>query len=432
MSEPEKKVVCLGMPAYGEITTGAAMGFYRSSRRQNYDLRLLSHNSSLLAQNMNCLWTWALNIAHKERVDYFAMMHADIEPREFWLDTLIDELEAKRLDVLGVVAPIKDQRGVTSIAMAKADLDPWRIAGRLTMKEIYRLPETFTSEDIGAPLLLNTGLWVCKFNEDWCRQVHFTVNDRICFDQKKNEYFAQCEPEDWFISRLFHELNLKIGATRKVELGHRGTMSFGNTEPWGNNEFDREYFERSPLDKLGPADWFPHSVAGWLTEDEGKKLAQLAAGKIVLEIGSFCGRSTICLAQTAKSVGAVDTFDGRGTALQGNTLELFKRNLRRHFVEKKVNILQGESADILENLPPVFDLIFIDGSHDINSVRRDIELAEPLLRTPESLLVFHDYQSADQGVTDAVDELIASGAELIERYGTLAVVKPAMAMAAAA
>jgi hypothetical protein len=37
--------------------------------------------------------------------------------------------------VLGVVAPIKDQRGVTSIAMAKPDLDPWTITGRLTMRE---------------------------------------------------------------------------------------------------------------------------------------------------------------------------------------------------------------------------------------------------------------------------------------------------------
>ena len=38
----------------------------------------------------------------------------------------------------------------------------------------------------------------------------------------------------------------------------------------------------------------------------------LATAKNVLEIGSFCGRSTLWLARTAEHVTAVDTFDCRG------------------------------------------------------------------------------------------------------------------------
>jgi precorrin-6B methylase 2 len=418
----DRKVAYLAMPCYGELTTGAAKGFFTASAGK-LRVNMKAQESSLLSLNMNVLWCWALNAAHRgERVDYFAMQHADIEPEPGWLDVLVEELEAKKLDVLGVVAPIKDQQGVTSIAMARPDGDTWRVHGRLTMREVYRLPETFTSEDLGYPLLLNTGLWVAKWG-DWCRRIHFTIHDRIVFNAEQETYFAEVESEDWFVSRLFHEEGLKVGCTRKVELGHRGPMAFGNHEPWGNEWFDSRSLKQSVLDERAAGDWFPHDVAGWLTEGEGRELARLAEGKVVLEVGAYCGRSTICLAQTAKSVGVIDTFDGRGTHLPGDTLRLFRRNLRRHNAASKVTVYQGESVKVLEGLPPVYDLVFIDGSHDRDSVAADIEAAANVLR-PGGLLVFHDYHDEDPGVVEAVDELVATGAELVGRCESLAIVRP--------
>lgn len=417
-----RKVICLGCPSYGELTLGAARGLYRASRRPEHDLRLMNQASSLLASNMNALWAWALNVARKGRCDYFAMIHADVEPEEFWLDKLIDELEARSLDVLGVVCPIKDQRGVTSTALGRPDGDTWRVHGRLTMREAYRLPETFTSADVGRPLLLNTGLWACRFDEAWARKVRFTINDRIAWDPGREVYFAQVEPEDWYFSRLLHELGLAVGCTRKVELGHRGTVLFGNDRPWGTHHFDEEYLPASPLP--GPGEEFPHDVAGWLTEEEGRELGRLAEGKAVLEVGSYCGRSTVCLARKARFVQAVDTFDGRGTALEGDTLALFRRGLARHGVAGKVAEARGLSADVLPLLPPVFDLAFIDGSHDRESVARDAALASACLR-PGGLLAFHDYGGPrDPGVAEAVDALVASGATLERVVGTVAVVRP--------
>jgi hypothetical protein len=66
-------------------------------------------------------------------------------------------------------------------------------------------------------------------------------------------------------------------------------------------------------------DWkFPTDVRGWLTPKEGETLAQLAEGKLVLEIGSYHGLSTICMAQTAKMVHAIDWCRGeRGQAGDG-------------------------------------------------------------------------------------------------------------------
>jgi len=423
-----KKVVCLGMPCYGEMTAGAAVGLLSHARSKSLAVETRIEQSSLLAQNMNILWTWALNRAQKdEPIDYFAMQHADIEPKEGWLEMLVAELEEKKLDVLGVVAPIKDQRGVTSIAMARKDGDPWRVHGRLTMKEIHRLPETFTSDDLGYPLLLNTGLWVCKFDIQWAYAVCFTVNDRICYDKEKKIWFVQVEPEDWNLSRQFHKLGLKVGCTRNVELGHRGTVLFGNTQPWGPYEYDQEYLTESAIPRE-VADWFPADVAGWLSEDEGKELARLAAGKVVLEIGAYCGRSTICLAQKARSVGTIDPFDGRGTEVPGETFQLFSKNVTAHGVANRVNVLHGTSEDILPSLPPVYDLVFIDGAHDRESVLRDAELATAVLK-PGGVLVFHDYSrpATDFGVTQAVNEVLGGGATLLSRCDSLAVVRPAPA-----
>jgi len=428
-----KKYVLLGMPGYGNLTAGAAQGFYRSSRRPHYQVRLHHLSSSLLALNFNRLWCWALNESIKGECDYFAMQHSDIEPEEWWIDKGIDELEEKELDVLGVVAPLKGVEGSTSTALAANHADAqWRPLCRLTMKEIYRLPETFTSEDVGHPIMLNTGLWVCKFRREWAEQCHFEINDEIRFDPKKNIYFPVNEPEDWNFSRQLHELGLKVGCTRKIKLGHRGEMVYGNTRGWGEQAFDQQFVKKSVLDDRYPPDWFPEDVDGWLHDKEGRELARLAEDKDVLEIGGYCGKSTICLAQKARSVLTVDPFDGRATPAPGSTLKRFLDNIERYGVADRVQHWVGTSEYVLPKLTADYDLVFIDGAHDEESVRTDIELALSVLR-PGGLLVFHDYRLYagevsdgcwNPGVTAAVDDFLSGGAELLGRFDSLAVVRP--------
>jgi hypothetical protein len=232
--------IVLGMPYYGKLTFGAGRGFWRASR--NPGLKLIWSEGSLLACNMNQLWASALNWSHQgTRVDYFAMLHDDIGPEDWWLDTLIDELESKQLDVLSVVVPIKDQRGVTSTALRDHD-NPWAPYAKLTMDEVYRLPETFTEDDTGSSLLLNSGCWVAKWDQDWCRKVHFEINDRIAFNTAINRYQPQVESEDWFFSRCLQDIDmgLRIGATRKISVIHAGGCNFSNDRVWGSEKWDGE------------------------------------------------------------------------------------------------------------------------------------------------------------------------------------------------
>lgn len=240
MTDKPQRNVFLGMPGYGRVSAAASRGLWFASRESK--VHTAYQCGSLLACNFNALWVAALNMVHSgKQVDYFAMLHDDIGPEDFWLDKLIEELEAKELDVLGVAVPIKDHKGLTSLAIDHESGDTWRIQQRLTLSEVLRLPETFTSDDVGGPLLLNTGCWVCRFDMDWVTNVHFTINDRIAFDTRLNRYVSQVEPEDWFFSRLCHERGLALGATRKVRVIHEGAATFNNFDDWGSQSHDVEY-----------------------------------------------------------------------------------------------------------------------------------------------------------------------------------------------
>jgi len=410
----ERRIV-LGMPGYGRQSAGAGRSFWHACRDMS---RVWNYYQcgSLLASNFNQLWCLALNLSHAgERVDYFAMLHDDVSADDYWLDTMIAELEDNHLDILGAVVPIKDTRGMTSLALDGDD--NWLPFARLSMHDIYELPETFTSADLAnKPLLINTGCFVVKWNQDWCRQVRFEINDRIVFNRACNRYQAQTEPEDWYFSRLCHEIGLRIGATRKVAIRHQGDMEFSNTMPWGSQKFDYEAVKVSPVPGAFPAD-----IAGWLHRDEANALTELATGKRVLEIGSYCGLSTVCLARSAESVVAVDFFDGRGTPHPQSTRAAFEKNIERYGVKNKVRVEHPSWFE--SSIDERFDLVFIDGAHDTESVQLDCKRAMSVLDNG-GLLLFHDFSSNDPEVMQVVQELLAEGGELLQVTNTLALVRP--------
>lgn len=176
---------------------------------------------------------------------------------------------------------------------------------------------------------------------------------------------------------------------------------------------------------------YPQEIPGWLTEAEGRKLAEMAEGKRVLEIGCYEGRSTICMAQTARHVDTVDPFDGRGTTDERDTLDCFRYNLEHYELTGMVKVHVGTTEDVAPLLKPGYDLVFIDGDHSHEAVRRDIKAAVSLL-APGGLLAFHDYRRTrgdvdgrwDPGVSDCVNDLLNGGGSLISLTDTLAIVRP--------
>lgn len=149
---------------------------------------------------------------------------------------------------------------------------------------------------------------------------------------------------------------------------------------------------------------FPEDVRGWLSEPEGRRLAALAQGKRVLELGSYAGRSTICMAQTADKVYAADWHRGDVGSGFGWTLDELVNNLRKYDLADKVALLVCQMRD----LGGVFsrhsvDVVFVDGSHDYESVVTDLDIARQAV-IPGGIIALHDanYPSIKKAATDVL------------------------------
>jgi predicted O-methyltransferase YrrM len=453
------------MPCYGNGNKAAHRQFWSASidPRGPYakmESQFGDQGSSLLADGFNVHWCNALNQQLMGNpITRFAMLHDDVVPESFWLDKLLTELDSTGADLVAAVVPIKDGRGLTSTAIDDP-MDPWEVWRRLTSTEIEKLPETFGAADIATvfgavhdnlmpELLLNTGCWVCDFTKPWRFQVHFEIKTRITFhvgedwtDGERSmkrgtiipnwqyrpgmcgEFCNQVMPEDWDFSRQLNDHGAKILGTRKVKLAHVGDFPY----PGGKGAYGNWKTDQALRRKFDPSWKDIPEIEGWLSENEGRALADLACNKNVLEIGSWCGLSTVWMARKAKLVVALDTFDGRGTAYPRNTYEEFMSNIRRYEVEGKVMPLVSDSASILsspsrfEEVEVYFDLVFIDGAHDLASIKTDFALAERVLDR-DGLIAFHDYKSSkDPNVTAFVDQLLRDGYKATHRTESLIVI----------
>lgn len=150
-------------------------------------------------------------------------------------------------------------------------------------------------------------------------------------------------------------------------------------------------------------DW--KSINGWLSINEGEELKRLSKGKIVLEIGSYCGRSTVAMSE-AKVIFSIDPHDSSTTEPHPkiNTLPIFLDNT----CDLPIIPLLGRIEEIEKFLiPKTFDMVFIDGDHELNACLRDIRIAESVIKD-DGIIAIHDYGTGYpqlQDVTKAVNQV---------------------------
>jgi len=156
-----------------------------------------------------------------------------------------------------------------------------------------------------------------------------------------------------------------------------------------------------------------NKVKGFLDEREANCLYELAlnAGKFgpCLEIGSYCGKSSVYLGTACKQNSAVlfsiDHHTGSEEQQPGeeyfdpdlldketgriDTLKFFRRTIFDFELDDIVIPLVGRSATIGRVWKTPLSLLFIDGSHAYESVLSDYEIwAKNLI--PGGYLLFHD------------------------------------------
>lgn len=146
----------------------------------------------------------------------------------------------------------------------------------------------------------------------------------------------------------------------------------------------------------------------------------LPEGSKILEIGSFNGASAVAMgyAIQGKNI-SIYCIDPWANYLKQEDLVLLERSRiaddnkiinsfmrNTSFLGNQIKMMRGLSSDFASMVAGQnFDLIFIDGAHDYDSVKNDILMCLAALK-PEGLLAGHDYHSMGHGVRQAVNEMI--------------------------
>lgn len=258
---PKPKKVCVAgvMPhrdGWGSIGAAWSMDHWMS---QKYNRQVYNRGTSVLTRTFNELWCDALNEREECGFTHFCMLHNDVVPMHFWLDVLMEEMEKYNLDVISAVVPIKNSLGLTSCGLDTPG-NPWGVR-RLTLHEIFELPETFTAQDVpyrenDQDLLLNTGCWLMRFDEPWVEGLCFRQQDRIVFHTPTNKYAAESISEDWDFSRQLIARGCRVGATRKVPVIH-DRPEYHTKHAWGEWKTDLQFFEDRRISEGGSTETQP-------------------------------------------------------------------------------------------------------------------------------------------------------------------------------
>lgn len=165
-------------------------------------------------------------------------------------------------------------------------------------------------------------------------------------------------------------------------------------------DYNKEYYFTT--------DWFTYNIPIWERFFSDNNLFGKANLKC-LEIGCFEGRATLyllnnILTDKSSTIDVIDTFQGSidetGMRLLNcdSLLEVFQYNTRLH--KDKIKIYQNDSRITLRQLDrkPIYDIIYIDGSHKAHDLIEDAILCHPLLKQ-YGLLIFDDYLWQDHSTT---------------------------------
>lgn len=133
-------------------------------------------------------------------------------------------------------------------------------------------------------------------------------------------------------------------------------------------------------------DWFePEKNQVWL------RLIKKASVENYLEVGVHEGRSVFWVAHHLLKpnghIVAIDNFTGQ-------VRDTFMTNLSHSGIADRTRVLNQTSTKALPTLlPSAFDLIYIDGAHDMKTVLSDYVLAWPLLKVGGYMIMDDDFKT---------------------------------------
>lgn len=106
----------------------------------------------------------------------------------------------------------------------------------------------------------------------------------------------------------------------------------------------------------------PHMLSGHYQGRLLSMLSKMMAPNRILEIGTFTGYATICLAEGLTETGFIDTIE-----VNAELEEMLNQHFKSTNVEKKIRLHIGAAAQIIAGFEgPPFDMVFIDADKKNN------------------------------------------------------------------
>jgi predicted O-methyltransferase YrrM len=132
-------------------------------------------------------------------------------------------------------------------------------------------------------------------------------------------------------------------------------------------------------------------IPGWLTDEEGEALYELARAcrgdGVIVEIGSWKGKSTVCLGLGSRAGKSIPIYavDPHADYRFGD----FKTNLERAGIADLVRPVASLSQEAADGFDEPIELLFVDGSHEYDLVLEDFEKWVPKV-VDGGWIAFHD------------------------------------------
>lgn len=139
--------------------------------------------------------------------------------------------------------------------------------------------------------------------------------------------------------------------------------------------------------------------------------------RVVVELGVDYGYTTFVFAQALAQVNTVykymldkaevygiDWFEGDEACGYRNTQQTVEQAIKERDL-KHINIIKGSFDEIAKSWVKPIGVLFIDGSHDYESVKRDLETWSKFVRPDNGVILMHDIDVGGFGVRKVFDEI---------------------------
>lgn len=187
---------------------------------------------------------------------------------------------------------------------------------------------------------------------------------------------------------------------------------------------------------FGPYVVYGFRIPSWLGRQEGLALASACYARpsnaVVVEIGSFLGRSAIMLAGARKTRGSgrvhcIDPFDASGDAFSVPAYRAvadadprplrtrFQANIARAGLTDWVVVHEGTAATVAAAWTEPIDMLFFDGDQSPDGARLAYDAWEPFLRVG-GLIALHNSNDRSYAPGHEGNRLLATGMVRPPRY----------------